>query len=826
MRKLLLGIAALLSLLWGCNNESDQLQTRAAAGLESTRGGLSRTTSSGLGVDNTILFLQTDTTSSAGQLAITANVPEVTLTWNVREESNLDTSITNLEVVNGRATLDLKWIKKLASGSFAPEATAFINGVRLFDGTTSLYVHLILTSNPLIEDFEYLLDYPVMETPDIYMIQITPEEVKMMEDEGGDAQIVLAGTAPVQIMTERIGAFTKINHALIPESIEDNGVGQIPFRWKTTPSEANFRVAYSVYSFDTNLTAEAIVSYTKQIEAFLNATPDTIEFLDAGGTLSTRIETNQDKWIIQNTDSIPEWLTCSAIEGNKGASALSLTAVPNTSDYPRSCILNLKAGTIEQKINITQLGLKPELNISYSSFPDIKAEGEDLNINVISNVGWQLSGDIPEWLHPTILSGTGNGIITFTVDSHNSFDSRTAVISIISNTVNPSISRDISFTQRGRELKVTPPLFPDVNAKGGTINVTVTSNANWQLSSDLPGWIHSNVQNGSGNGTVVFSADANDTFEKRTASVKIFAMNGTIELSREISIIQNQRAFSVMPYSFPNVRPEGENVNVAITSNVSWQIAEGTPIWIHPNIQEGSDNGNITFTIEPNTTAEPRTGSVRIYTTLGGQEVSKTVAFTQQNVKLEVSPKSYSTINEEGEKLTVNVASNVSWEITGNVPGWLHPNHQNGSNNGEINFTVNANNTFTSRTATVTISAPAGTGATTRKIVFTQKAHEPYLTVSQSSFTDINRNGAVLSTNISSNMSWEVVNRNNWVRVTPADGSGNAPLRITVSKNNKSSSRTGTITVRSTNHAGQEITSTITVKQKGYGVNGNHEGFE
>lgn len=825
MRKFLLGIAALMSLLWGCNSESDQISNLSNGEFDTNAGVLSRTTSSGLGVDNTILFLQADTTNSAGQLKITANVPEITLTWNVHEESNLDTTLTSIEIVDGCATLNLNWKKKLENGNFAPEAAAFINGIRLSDGVTSLYVHLILTTNPLIEDFEYLLNYPLVETPETYMIQITPEEVAMTEDEGGVAQIMLTGTAPVQVQTERIGSFTKIDHSLLPESIEDDGIVLIPFKWKTTPPDANFKVTYSVYSYDTNLTAEALVSYTKQNEVFLTATPDTLQFFDAGGTQSTIIETNQDKWILQDINNLPEWLSCSAIEGTKGASSLSITTKPNKSVEARSFNLNLLAGTAKQKVRVSQSGFTPEMNVSYSPSTDIKAEGENLIVNIVSNIDWQLSENIPEWLHPNISNGSGNGIITFAVDPLNSFEPRTAVVSVTSKTITPSISRDITLTQKGRNFKVSPPLFPDINAKGDNANVIVTSNVDWEVSEDIPSWIHSNVKKGNGDGNVVLSIDANDTFEKRTASVKIFTMDKSKELSREVLITQNQRSFNVLPTSFPNIKPEGENVNVNVVSNVNWRISEDIPAWILPDVTDGTDNGNINFVIAPNTTNVLRTASVKIYTVLGGVEVSKIVTFTQQNVRLDVSPNSYLNINELGENLTVNVTSNVNWQITGNIPEWLHPDRHSGSGNRSIVFTADANDTFAFRSATVTISFIVGIEVITKEVRFTQKGYKPYLRVSNSSFTNVNRTGAVLSTNISSNTTWTVENGNNWLHVTPSSGSGDTSLRITVSRNNKLAARTGAITLRSTNITGDVVTSTIAIEQKGYGINGNHEGF-
>ena len=814
MRKILFGISALLLLLWNCSNESDPLSKQPADELKAVTRTLSQMTSSGLGVDNQILFLQADTVSRAGELVITANVPELTLAWNVSEQSNLDTTLTRIDVANGHAILNIKWAKKLTGKNFAPEATAFINGVRISDGTTSLYVHLVLTTDPVIDDFEYLLDYPVSVTPDASFLQITPSEVQMTAAEGGTAQVMLEGTAPVQIQTERIGSFTQINQALLPESIEDNGKGEIPFRWKTSPPDANFKVIYYAYSYDTNLQAEAVVSYTVQNEAFLSIHPDSIRFLDAGGTLAARIETNQDKWVLQNIDQIPDWLTYSATEGKIGTSTLNLTASSNPSTQSRSCLLSLLAGTTTKEINVEQSGFKPELNISYSSFPDIKAEGEALDINVVSNVDWQLSKDIPEWLHPDKLSGSKNGVIVFSVDPIQSFESRTATISIISQTGTPSITREITFTQNGREFKVSPPMFTNISVTGGSVNAVVTSNVNWQVSNERPSWIHPNIQSGSENGTIIFKVDANNTFENRTASVKILTTIGGTEVSKEVSFTQNSRIFTIVPTSFPNVKPIGENISVNINSNVDWVVSGDLPNWLHPSEQSGSGDGSIVFTIDPNMSSELRTASVEIFTTLDGAKISKNITFTQQNMRLDVSPMSYTNISEQGGSFDVNISSNANWQITGNVANWLHPSVQSGIGNSTIKFAVDANTTFAPRSATVLIATSVGTEVITREVVFTQKPADPFLTISNSTFTNVSRTGAELSTTLSSNLSWTVVNENSWIQVTPDSGSGNSTLHIVVSKN-RSLARKGTITLRSTNGE-QEVTATIIVEQKGW----------
>lgn len=814
MRNLLLSIVMLLPLLWGCNNENEQISKKSTEKLESTAGPLSRATSSGLGVNNQILFLLADTTEHAGQIVVTANVPEVSLAWNVREESNLDTSCKSLEIVNGQAVFDIKWAKKSINGNFAPAATAFDNGVRISDGTTSIYVHLVLTENPNIDDFAYLLDIPSSQTPVPNLIQISPATLDLTAQDGGIAYLMLVGTAPIQMQTEEIGSFTKLNLSLIPEFIEEDGNShEIPFKWKTTVPDANFKVLYSVFSFDTYLTAEAELSYIEQSEDFLTATPDTIKVSDAGGSTSVKVETNQDKWILQNATEIPAWLTCGNMEGGKGTSVLNLTVAASQSTQSRSYKLYLKAGNLIKEINVIQLSLVPSLDVSPISFADIKAEGENVNVTVNSNVDWKLTENMPAWLQPDILSGSGNKTIVFTAAPHDAFEPRTAKIAIMTTVGETPIQKEIAFTQNAREFKVSPVLFPNIKVKGETVDVNIISNINWQLSQDIPSWIHPKKQNGVGSATVAFEIDANNAFTSRTAVVKIFTMAGTTEVSKEVKFTQGPREFNLSPAVFSSISPEGETLVVNVTSNVNWEVSDNLPSWLHSNVKSGSDNGAITFTVAPNNTATSRTESVKIFTLVGGTEVSKTITFQQQSMGLTVSPESYLNISDNGDVLTLTVASNVSWQISGGIPSWLHADTQMGIGNAIVSFTVDSNNTFLERNARVTLTTLTGTTVISREVTFTQKAKQPYLTVSQSSFNNVSAFGKRINVDVSSNTAWEVINSNSWIQVSPANGSGNQTLRLTVSRN-RLAARTGTVTIRTIN-GGETVTKTVAITQKG-----------
>lgn len=719
MRKLILGVAALLSILWGCNNDNERLPEESKASV----GAISRNTSSGLGIDNQILFLQSDNSELAGHLAITATVPEVTLIWNVSEECNLDTTQTTIPIVDGKATLDINWKHQQENENFAPMGTAFDSGVRISDGTTSIYVHLILTTDPVPEDFSYLLNLPSSETPMVNLIQITPSKIEMTKEQGSISSIKLSGTAPAQVETEEIGSFTKLDFSLIPDILEEDGDAiEIPFQWKSTAPESNFKVAYCIFSYDTSLKAKAFVAYSVQSDYFLTATPDTLQFIDAGGTLSSKIETNKDKWILMNSDSLPEWINYNMKEGGKGVSTLNLTTTANQSTFPRNCQLSLKADNLVTNIQVIQNGLIPELAVMPSSITNIKADGEKISVNITSNIDWNLGENIPSWLHPSMLQGSGNGAIVFTIDENNTFETRNATIEVYT-VGNASVKREITFAQKPRVFDIAPSSFSDINLVGETVEVSVVSNVHWEVSeTDLPTWLHPDISSGTGNGKIRFTIDANHQTSRRTASVKIFTTVDGTEVSKMVSFNQQGVVFDVSPALFENIKAEGEKLDVRVTSNVEWTIKD-IPAWLHPNIKTGLGNQVISFTVDANDNFETRTGMVTFTATVGGYEYQKQITFTQesQDVILKVAQTDFKDISQYGKLMNTKVTSNVSWSAVSNNE-WISVYPANGEGDAYLRFVIKGNNSSNSRKGSVTLRSTNPGTQVTITLTMEQKA--------------------------------------------------------------------------------------------------------
>ncbi len=546
MRKILFTLVALLS-LWACNN--DDLVKSPQSPMDITTKAVSRSTSTGLGVDQQVIFLQDSTSRNAGQLIVTSNAPEVSIQWNVTDSCNLDTTRTYLAMTNGSARLDIKWDKMQEDGHFAPAATAFDNGILLSDGTSAIYVHLILTKNPDIANYSEVLNRSTAEAaiiPQAVGINARPIEVKMSESKGGITVLSTTDAAPVILSFDKIGSYTNLDLSDITDFYVDDVTNEvIRFNWNASGApDTDFAVPFTIFGIDNSLTAEVFVSFYKQSAPTLTIEPNTFEVDAAGATVAAKVSTNQTKWELQNINDIPDWITYNTTTGNTGISNINLTIAPNTTMTTRNATLILKAGALKKGIDITQLGITPSLEVSPNSF-NVKREGENMAVTVTSNTTWRVTTNAT-WLHAGTVTGSNNGAITFTADANTTNMNRTATATISATVGTTPVTRTITFTQVGLTpiLEVSATSFPNIKPEGEQFSVSITSNVAWKVAADML-WLKANSWSGNGNATIIFTADANNTSASRTAVATITTTEpGIAPITRTITFTQQAKVYT------------------------------------------------------------------------------------------------------------------------------------------------------------------------------------------------------------------------------------------------------------------------------------------
>ena len=153
-----------------------------------------------------------------------------------------------------------------------------------------------------------------------------------------------------------------------------------------------------------------------------------------------------------------------------------------------------------------------------------------------------------------------------------------------------------------------------------------------------------------------------------------------------------------------------ESVNIAITSNTSWQVSSDQN-WLKYSPSGGSNNGSISIHAEDNTTGADRTTHLTIQATRANLTVDIQVTQRAKNtpnptpdptptLTLSASPTSITL--EATESVNVYVTSNTDWTVTANH-SWLKYSPTSGSNNGTISIYADENTTGADRSTLLNI---------------------------------------------------------------------------------------------------------------------------
>lgn len=258
-----------------------------------------------------------------------------------------------------------------------------------------------------------------------------------------------------------------------------------------------------------------------------------------------------------------------------------------------------------------------------------------------------------------------------------------------------------------------------------------------------------------------------------------------------------------------NITLEGtETVNVGISSNTDW-TAVSEASWLKVEPSGGSQNGTIRIHAEENNTGSSRESYIVVKPTRGNIPVNihvtqKAKSSSQQS--LSVYPSSLNFSAASGSNIfTVNTTNVSSWEAKSNQ-NWCTVS----TSGNTVTVSVTENTSTDQRNATITVSGGEATPVT---VSVTQEGKSITYTLSVSPATlEFTYMSGTKDISITSNDSWTVSSNQSWCTVSPASGSKDGTVKITVSANESTSARSATVTITGANSGSK----TISVTQSGY----------
>jgi len=385
----------------------------------------------------------------------------------------------------------------------------------------------------------------------------------------------------------------------------------------------------------------------------------------------------------------------------------------------------------------------------------------------VSNVNWAgITGGA---------SGSGNGTVSFSVNSNNSANSLSGTLTIAGQT----------FTINEAGVPCTYSLSANSASFGssggtGSVNVTAPSGCSWTAVSNI-GWTQvTSGASGNGNGSVNFSVNANNTANSLSGTLTIAGQTFTVNEAG----VACSYSLSATSASFGSSGGTG-SVNVTAPAGCSWTAVSNIGWTQVTSGANGNGNGTVNFSVNANNSANSISGTL----TVAGQTFTVNEAGVSCTYSLSATSASFSSTGGTGS-VNVTAPAGCSWTAVSNV-GWTHvTSGASGSGNGTVNYSVDPNGGVNSISGTMTI-------ATQTYTVNEAGITCGYSLSANSANLGAGAGGGSVNVLTSAGCGWTAASDSGWLTVNAGSsaGTGNGTVSFSVTANQGTSARTGHLTI-------------------------------
>jgi hypothetical protein len=388
-------------------------------------------------------------------------------------------------------------------------------------------------------------------------------------------------------------------------------------------------------------------------------------------------------------------------------------------------------------------------------------------------------------------SGSGNGMVSYTIAPNTNSDEITGTMTIAGLT--------FTVVQTGVDCTfLLDSASANFSAAGGTSNIVVTAgtNCDWMAASNSSFITITGGSTGLGNGSVSYTVAANISSNNLTGTITIA---GQIYTITETGVIC---AFSLdstnADFDFP-----GGSSNIVVTANgtnCAWTAVSNSGFITIDSGSSGTGSGSVGYTVISNVNAIVQAGSL----TVAGQTYTITQAAAPCAFSLNFTNADLDATGASGDITVTANGTNCAWTAVSNDSFIIITAGTNGTGNGTVSVTVETNTDTVARTGTATIAGQTFT--VTEDAAACMLSFDPL----DANFGPAGGSSNVVITANGTNCDWTAVSSNAFVTITAGtNGLGSGTVSYTVAANS-GTARTGVMTI-----AGQ----TFNVHQAGATLN-------
>lgn len=447
----------------------------------------------------------------------------------------------------------------------------------------------------------------------------------------------------------------------------------------------------------------------------------------------------------------------------------SLIASPGT-----ATITVYTLGSESNSRTLTIVSCTPALSPLSASFT---ASGGSRTISVTTPCSWTAT-TTTFWITITGgATGNGNGTVTYTVAANLQSQNRSGAIIIN--------SQVFDVTQSGQCSLTLSSATPGFNAPGGngTLSVAAPTGCSWSATSNASWITLGQATSGTGNGNVAFTVASYSGSQSRSGTIGV---NGQL-----FTITQNGgNCTFTLSSTTQNFMSSGGTGSITVTTaaGCGWTASTTDSFLTITSGANGSVNGRVTYLVAPNPGGQ-RNGTLRI----AGQTVTVTQNGGCGSPTLSTAQASFSSAGSSSASVTLNTGGACSWTATANQ-SFLHlAGASSGSGPAAIAYSVDANNTGSSRSGSLTING------------LTLAVHQAAAPVCGPQNLSLSATGialpaagggAFVGVDAPANCGWQVTNNaSSFAAVSPSTGTASGTVQINAAANGTGNVRTGSIAI-------------------------------
>ena len=254
------------------------------------------------------------------------------------------------------------------------------------------------------------------------------------------------------------------------------------------------------------------------------------------------------------------------------------------------------------------------------------------------------------------------------------------------------------------------------------------------------------------------------------------------------------------------ISADGGSNSITFTANRDWSM-RSSDSWVSVSPSSGTaSDGTVTVSIRcnENTTYEDRSATI----TITMEELSQMVTVKQPaNLGIVIPTQTYN-LASDARSIEVEVQSNVQYSVSVS-DNWIKQTGTKVLTSNKLTFSVEENDTYAARSATITIKPQNAT--VQEQVISVKQAQKNALIVKDSSF-NLPYGGGGVEVKVETNVSFDVTPNVDWIHYVSTKALSNSTVSLSVDENLTYNNREGKVEIKQKNGS---LSHTILVKQAG-----------